>query len=78
MDTPKKSKEEEYTITEDDLRTVTIGFNGKEILGPAGFGLDPIGLEIGRLWAERQKQKEQEEQKLEDPLRANLNPNTKP
>ena len=66
MGDSKKSKEEEYIITEDDLRTVMIGFNGKEIPGPAGFGLDPIGLKIGQLWHERQKQKEQDEQKPED------------
>lgn len=64
MDDSKKSKEEEYVITEDDLRTVMIGFNGKEIPGPAGFGLDPIGLKIGRLWQERQK--EQDKQNPED------------
>ena len=74
----KNTKRKKFSITEEELRTVTIMFNGKEVQGPAGFGLDRKGLEIGRVWAERQKQKEQEEQKLEDPLRANLNPNTKP
>ena len=72
MGSSKNIKESKYPITEDDLRTVMIGFNGKEIPGPAGFGLDPIGLEIGRLWTERQKQKEQDKQKDEDPLRATL------
>ena len=50
-----KWKGKKYHITEADLETVGIGFNGKEIPGPAGFGTDFIGLEIGRLWAERQK-----------------------
>ena len=74
----KNTKRNKFSITEEELRTVTIMFNGKEVQGPAGFGLDRKGLEIGRLWEERQKQKAQEEQKLEDPFRANLNPNTKP
>lgn len=65
MGAPKNSKKDEYSITEEDLRTVTIIFNGKKILGPAGMGLDPVGLEIWRRWEERHQPKEQGAQNTE-------------